>query len=145
MRMNEEQSKFSEIHQTRLAVRGRHRAQRLYPSSTHVTLAMVSRLTLSRRSVIWLLAPRCPVPAEACRNFPQLDHDPPLPFRHQSTLSYLSHWQRRKRSNRKRLLTRSRLRWEVYTKIDLQMHQERGWTRLIWLRIDTSSGLLWTR
>lgn len=35
MRMNEEQSKFSEIHQTRLTVRGRHRAQRLYPGSLY--------------------------------------------------------------------------------------------------------------
>ena len=36
MRMNEEQSKFSEIHQTRLSVRGRHQAQRLlYPGSLY--------------------------------------------------------------------------------------------------------------
>jgi hypothetical protein len=37
MRMNEEQSKFSEIHQTRLAVRGRHRAQQfaLYSKQQH--------------------------------------------------------------------------------------------------------------
>jgi DNA repair exonuclease SbcCD nuclease subunit len=51
MRMNEEQRKFSEIHHTRQAVRGRHRAQLLYPGSLYAVRntrhTMMSHLTLS--------------------------------------------------------------------------------------------------